>query len=99
MNMQLPITYPASSWIRAGIWRVRVLHAAKRTTWGRGSFFAACDDSLLSVTVQTPTFVLFAVGGKPTRRMVHALNRYGMDVCYVSPRADVFTLIRRLVPE
>jgi len=99
MNMQLPVTYPASSWIRAGICGLRVLHAAERTIWGCRSFFAACDDSLLSVTVQTPTFVLFAVGLKHTRRMLYALDHYAMDVCSVSPRADVFTLIRRSVPE
>jgi hypothetical protein len=39
-----------------------------------------------------------SMGGKHKRRMLHALDRYGMDVCYVSPRADVFALIRRSVP-
>jgi hypothetical protein len=99
MNMQAPIPYPAASWIRGGIWHLRVLHAAERAIWGGRSFFAACDDSLLSVSVQMPTFVLFAVGAKHPRRMVHALDYHGMDVCYVSPRAHVFTLIRRSVPE
>jgi FkbM family methyltransferase len=42
---------------------------------------------------------LSSIGVKSTRRMLHEFDDYGMDVCHVSPRADVFTLISRSLPE
>lgn len=42
---------------------------------------------------------LSSIGVKSTRRMLHEFGHYGMDLCHVSPRADVFTLIRRTLPE
>ncbi len=42
---------------------------------------------------------LSSIGVKNTRRMLHEFDDYGMDVCHVSPRADVFTLISRFLAE
>jgi len=42
---------------------------------------------------------LSSIGVRSTRRVLGDLADYGLEVCYVSPRADVFTLIRRAVPD